>query len=127
MQSAPIVAFLRLVLEKADAELTADATTISQYNIRTDGEVGQTYVIRAREQRIDEEAADDATVTVTIDDADFVALFKGEAQLVGLLADGKIEVSGAEEELAQMDENRAALLQKLKELKEAKEAEEAAE
>lgn len=124
MQSAPVIAFLRLVLEKADAELTADATTISQYNIRSDGEVAQTYVIRARDQRIDEEAADDATVTVTIDDEDFVALFKGEQQLVQLLADGKIEVSGAEEELAQMDENRAALLQKLKELQEAKQAEE---
>lgn len=121
--SAPIVAFLRQVLEKIDADKVADVTTISQYNIREDGEVAATYVLRTRDQRIDEEAADDATVVVTIDEEDFVALFKSDAQLVQLLADGRIEVSGDETELAALDDGRQQLLAALKALKEAAQAE----
>lgn len=119
MESAKIVAFLRQMLEKVDAEKVADVTSISQFNIRMDGEVAATYVFRARDQRIDEEAADDATVVVTIDDADFVALFKSDAMLEQLLADGRITVSGDEAELALIDKRRQAELKALKAAQEA--------
>lgn len=118
MQSAAVIAFLTKVFEQVDEEAVAEATSIQQFNIRVDDAVAQTYTLRVRDRTITDEAADDSTVEVTIDDGDFVALFKGEATLVDLQAAGTIEVSGDESELAKIDEGRQALLLKLKELME---------
>lgn len=88
MKSLFIIAILKKLFEHGDKEKNTATDTI-QYNI-TDGDDSKSFVFKMKDLEIDDGPVDDADIDITISDDDFISIFKGEGQLVDLLAEVKI-------------------------------------